>query len=85
MKLSIKSVIKTSYPHFECFEDQQILFRAGNTLCLKTIGKPDADFISLDRNLHKLYAYKPFTNRKGVFTAEKVAKEIHIASYSLKS
>ena len=69
MKLSIKSVIRSSYPHFQCFDDQQLLFRAGNTLSIKTLGKPDSDFIFLDKNMHKLYAYKPFTNKKGVFTA----------------
>lgn len=69
MKLSIKSVIRSSYSHFECFDDNQILFRAGNTLCLKTIAKPDSDFIYLDKNISKLYTYKPFTNKKGIFTA----------------
>jgi hypothetical protein len=41
MKLKIKSVLKSTHSEFECFEDQQIIFRSGNTLCIKEIGKPD--------------------------------------------
>jgi hypothetical protein len=69
MKLAIKSVIRTTYDQFECFEDQQLLYRAGNTLCLKTINKFDSEFICLDKNITKLFTYKPFTNKKGVFAA----------------
>ncbi len=69
MKLAVKSVIRSTEPHFECFDDQQVLFRAGNNLCLKTMSKADSDFIFLDKNINKLYTFKPYTNRKGVFTA----------------
>lgn len=83
MKVTIKSVIKTSYSQFECFEDQQIIFRAGNSLAIKEIGRPDAEFIPLSYSMQTLLDFKPMTNKRGVFTAEKIAKDIELAMYAL--
>lgn len=39
MKVKIKSVLKTTHHEVESFDDQQIMTRSGNTLCIKEIGK----------------------------------------------
>jgi uncharacterized protein YjaG (DUF416 family) len=83
MKVTIRSVIRTAYTQFECFEDQQIIFRAGRTLCIKEIGKSEADFICLSKHMDKLFTFAATTNKKGAFTAEKVGKDIELALYSL--
>lgn len=68
MKLKIKSVLKTSDKKIDCFDEQQIIIKLGNTLCIKEIGKNEAEFICLTPQLTYLYDFKPSTNRKGVFT-----------------
>ena len=83
MKVTIKSVIKTSSSEFECFEDQQILMRVGNTLCIKEMGKSESEFICLNRHMDKLLTFRASSNKKAVFTAEKIGKEIELAMYSL--
>lgn len=83
MKVSLHSVIKTSETHFECFEDQQIIFRAGNTLCIRELGKAESEFIPLSRHIDRLYAFRATNSRKGAFTAERNGKEIELAMYGL--
>jgi|JI10StandDraft_1071094.scaffolds.fasta_scaffold1268166_1 hypothetical protein len=83
MKVSIKSVIKSSFPSFECFEDQQAIFRVGNTICIKEIGKAECQFICLNKHMDKLFGFRAMTNRKGVFTAELVAGDVELAMYGL--
>ena len=83
MKVTIKSVIRSSHSDFECFEDQQVIFRVGNTLCIKEIGKADSEFICLNKHMDKMLTFKPMTNRKGVFTAEKIGKDIELTMYTL--
>ena len=69
MKVTIKSAIKTSPSNFECFEDQQFIFQASNTLCIRELGKPESEFINLHKNIEKLYSFRAMSNKKGVFTA----------------
>jgi hypothetical protein len=83
MKLVIRTVLKSSAHDFECFEDQQIIFPCGNTLCVKEVGKNEAEFICLSKHLQHLYSFKPATNRKGVFTAERADNIVEIALYNL--
>ena len=85
MKVGIKSVLRSSSAGFECFEEQQILFRAGNQLCIREIGRGECQFISLQRHIDALYDYKVANNRKGVFTAEKHGDNVEVCHYSLTS
>jgi hypothetical protein len=71
MKVSVKSVLKTSDLQLECLEDQRIVFRAGNMLCVREIDRGDCQFITLQKHIDHLYNFKVSANRKGVFVAEK--------------
>ena len=84
MKVKIKSVLKTAYHDVECFDEQQIVTRSGNTLCIKEIAKNECEFVCLNSELRHLYSFKPSTNRKGIFTAEKTTNSIDLAYYSLR-
>lgn len=83
MKVNIQSIIKSTPLIFECFDDQQIIFEVGNTLCLREFGRPDCQFVCLNKHMERLLSFKAMTNRKGVFTAEMTEGEIELAVYSL--
>jgi hypothetical protein len=77
-------VLKSSSSEFECFEDQQIVFRAGNTLCVKEVGRNECQFICLHSELQQLYAFKPANSKKAIFTAERAANQLLIVQYLLE-
>ena len=74
MRVAIRSVLKSNYSHFQCFSDQQVIFRAGHNICIKTIGKPECEFIPLRKNIDKIYSFQAMTSCKGVFTAEQAGR-----------
>ena len=83
MKVTVKSVLKSSDEGFECFEDQRIAFRAGNMLCIKEIDRGDGFFIPLQKQIDRLYCFKVASNRKSIFVAEKHGDDIQLGQYWL--
>lgn len=86
MRVKVKSILKSSDCSFECFEEQQVMFRCGNMLCVREAGKPDCEaVIFLSKQLQHLFSFKPATNKKGVYTAERTAQALEIAHYNFRS
>ena len=83
MQVKLSSVIKTSYADFDCFDEGRYIFRAGNALCVKDIAKNETSFICISKHITHLFAFKPMTNCKGVFTAERHPHAIEIAQYTM--
>jgi hypothetical protein len=86
MKVQLRTALKSQEGQdFECFDEQQVLFPCGNNLCVKEVGRNEAEFISLSKHLTQLLAFKPATNKKGVFTAERTYFGVEVAFYTLSS
>jgi hypothetical protein len=55
-------------------------------LCVREAGKPDCEaVIFLSKQLQQLFAFKPATNKKGVYTAERTPQALEIAHYNFRS
>ena len=67
MKVTIKSAIRSLCNDFECFEDQQMIFQVGNTICIRELGRLDSEFICLSTAMDELLAFTGMNNRKGIF------------------
>jgi hypothetical protein len=83
MKVSVKSVLKSSDHEFECFEDQRVIFRAGNMLCMREIERGEGKFIALQSHIDRLYSFKVATNRKTIFVAERHGEDMQLCQYGL--
>ena len=71
MKVKIKSVLKSSLSKFKWMEESQLLYQAGNNLCIGEISKPANEFINLDPNNSHLYDFAVNQRHNFVFSAEK--------------
>ena len=87
MKVKIKSVLKSSLSKFKWMEESQLLYQAGNNLCIGEISKPACEFISLDPNNSHLYDFTANCRHNFIFSAEKneVANRIEIGGYSIST
>ena len=71
MKVKIKSVLKSSLCKYKWMEENQLVYQAGNNLCIGEISKPASDFINLDPNNSHLYNFAVSPNSHLLFTAER--------------
>ena len=87
MKVKIKSVLKSSLCKFKWMEESQVIYQAGNNLCIGEISKPASEFINLDPNNSHLFDFVVSPNHHFAFTAEQniSANRIEIASYSINT
>ena len=87
MKVQIKSVLKSSLCKFKWMEESQLLYQAGNNLCIGEISKPANDFISLDPNNSHLYDFVVNYRNNFIFSAERneAFSRIEIAGYSVNT
>ena len=70
MKVRLQSTIQTPYIDVNWMEEGQLVFQAGNSLCIRDIAKNTDDFINLNKACARLYSFTVSPNHKYIFTAE---------------